>query len=85
MVYAYVVGKRRGYLGREKRATARELERGFFSALLALVMPIIIIGGIVGGVFTATESGVVAVMYALVLGLITYVDGLVMWLPNMLK
>ncbi|MFB3818428.1 MAG: TRAP transporter large permease [Candidatus Methylomirabilales bacterium] len=72
MVYAYYVGRQRGYLGREKRATAGEVARGFASALLAMLMPAIIIGGIISGVFTPTESGVVAVFYALVLGMFVY-------------
>lgn len=42
----------------------------FKRAILALVMPIIIIGGIISGIFTATEAGVVAVAYAFVVGLV---------------
>lgn len=72
MGYAYYLGKKRGYRGREKRASVREMVSGFFSALLAMLMPIIIIGGIIGGIFTPTESGVVAVVYAIVLGLFIY-------------
>ncbi len=72
MAYAYYVGRQRGYLGRERRATLGEIGRGFVSALLALLMPLIIIGGIIGGVFTATESGVIAVVYALLLGRFVY-------------
>jgi C4-dicarboxylate transporter DctM subunit len=48
------------------------LFRSFISALGALVMPIIIVGGILGGVFTATEAAVVATVYALVAGLFIY-------------
>ncbi len=72
MAYAYHVGRRRGYHGRETRATLGEIGRGFVNALLAMLMPIIIIGGIISGIFTPTESGVVAVVYALVLGLLVY-------------
>ena len=72
MTYSYYVGKKRGYKGREKRATLAEIVRGFMNALLAMLMPIIIIGGIIGGIFTPTESGVVAVVYALALGLFVY-------------
>jgi tripartite ATP-independent transporter DctM subunit len=39
------------------------------AALIALVMPVIIVGGVVGGVFTPTESSAVAVVYALIVGL----------------
>jgi C4-dicarboxylate transporter, DctM subunit len=72
MAYSYYVGKQRGYKGREKRASLAEVVRGFMDALLAMLMPIIIIGGIIGGIFTPTESGVVAVIYALFLGLFVY-------------
>jgi C4-dicarboxylate transporter, DctM subunit len=72
MILSYFIGKKRGYVGRATRATCREMVAGFGSALLALLMPIIIIGGIVGGVFTPTESGVIAVFYAIVLGMFVY-------------
>ena len=72
MAYSFYVGKQRGYRGREKRASLREIARGFVNALLAMLMPIIIIGGIISGVFTPTESGVVAVVYALLLGKFVY-------------
>jgi C4-dicarboxylate transporter DctM subunit len=48
------------------------MANGFLSAALALVMPIIIIGGIVGGIFTATEAAAVAVAYACVIGIFVY-------------
>ena len=72
MAYSYYVGKQRGYKGREERAALAEIVRGFMNALLAMLMPIIIIGGIISGIFTPTESGVVAVVYALALGLFVY-------------
>ena len=42
------------------------------SASLALMTPLIIVGGIVGGLFTPTEASVVAVIYSLVIGLLVY-------------
>ncbi len=50
-------------------ARLREIVRTVRISLIALVMPVIIVGGIVGGVFTPTESSAVAVVYALVVGL----------------
>ncbi|GEO38787.1 tripartite ATP-independent transporter DctM subunit [Skermanella aerolata] len=54
----------------------REGQLGFTAALkrsaLALLMPVVIIGGIYGGVFTPTEASVVAVFYALVVGMVVY-------------
>jgi len=84
MAYSYYVGRKRGYVGRETRAGLGEILRGLGNALLAMIMPIIIIGGIIGGVFTPTESGVVAVAYALLLGLFVYRE--LRWrdIPNLL-
>ncbi len=53
-------------------AGARELLGAFKDALLALTMPGIILGGILGGVFTPTESSAVAAVYAFVLGVFIY-------------
>jgi len=66
-----VYAKRRGYPV-YARATAAEFARALLRALVPLAMPAIIIGGIVGGFFTATEASVVAVLYALLLGLFVY-------------
>jgi C4-dicarboxylate transporter DctM subunit len=72
MAYSFHIGKQRGYKGREQRATLTEIVRGFLNAFLAMLMPGIIIGGIISGIFTPTESGVVAVIYALILSLFVY-------------
>ncbi|NYT78939.1 TRAP transporter large permease [Alcaligenaceae bacterium] len=49
-----------------------ELCVAFREAVLALMMPVIILGGIYGGLFTATEASCIAVLYGLVLGLFVY-------------
>jgi tripartite ATP-independent transporter DctM subunit len=48
------------------------LSVAFSKASLALLMPVIVLGGIYGGVFTPTEASVVAVFYALILGMFIY-------------
>lgn len=55
---------------RHPRASLGEIGRAFAGAAGALVMPVIIVGGILTGFFTATESGVVAIIYALIYGLV---------------
>ncbi len=65
----HIVSIRRGYKFTSKRASWNERLRGFLKALPALMMPVIIIGGILSGTFTATESAAVAVFYALFVGL----------------
>lgn len=72
MIYSYIVGKKRHYVGREKKATAKEIITTGKDAVLALIMPVIIIGGILSGIFTATESGAIACAYALILGAFVY-------------
>jgi C4-dicarboxylate transporter DctM subunit len=72
MIYSYYIGKKNGYQARTKRATFKEVLVGLKDAVLALIMPIIIIGGIVSGMFTATESGVIAVFYAIIIGIFVY-------------
>ncbi|HSC70507.1 MAG TPA: TRAP transporter large permease [Candidatus Methylomirabilis sp.] len=72
MAVAYVWNTKRGWeSGSGKRFSLQRVRTTFRGALLALVTPIIIIGGIVSGAFTATEAGVVAAAYALVAALAT--------------
>ncbi len=53
-------------------------------AALALLMPVIVLGGIYGGVFTPTEASVVAVFYALIVGVLVYRETRVSDLPRVL-
>ena len=72
MIVAYIVCSRRGYDTDVRRYTIREKVAAFLDALPALMMPVIILGGIYGGIFTATEAACVAVVYGLVVGGIVY-------------
>ncbi len=71
MLTAYVISKKKGFVGTEK-ATPKEILVSFKDAILALMMPVIILGGIYGGIFTATEAAVVAVFYGLLVGVFIY-------------
>ncbi|WP_114011767.1 TRAP transporter large permease [Cohaesibacter intestini] len=66
----HYVSTKHGYRGRDHRASRSELFSSIFQAIPALVMPAIILGGILLGVFTPTEAGAVASAYALLLGLV---------------
>ncbi|MBO6674153.1 MAG: TRAP transporter large permease [Rhizobiales bacterium] len=66
-----IVSTRAGYRGQETRASASELGQATLAALPAIIMPAIILGGILFGVFTPTEAGAVASAYALLLGVVT--------------
>ncbi|KSU64664.1 hypothetical protein AS034_02170 [[Bacillus] enclensis] len=56
----------------EKRATLKEVWKSFLDAFWALLAPVIIIGGILLGFFTATEASVVAVIYSLLVSMFIY-------------
>ncbi len=72
MILIFFFAKRRGYPCEKVDLTFSTLMRTTVEASGALVMPIIIVGGILGGVFTATEAAVVAVVYAFVIGKFVY-------------
>lgn len=68
------VAKKRQYIGREIPMSRRERWNAFFKAVPALLMPVIILGGIYGGIFTATEAAGVAVVYGFFVGIFIYKD-----------
>jgi len=69
MITTYIIAKRRNYPVSPK-PTAREFFQAFFNTIDALIMPVIIVGGVLSGIFTATESGAIAVLYALIIGIV---------------
>jgi C4-dicarboxylate transporter DctM subunit len=71
MVMVWFVAKREG-LPKEERASIREMLRAARDAVPPLLMPVIILGGILSGIFTATESAVIAVVYGMVLSMAVY-------------
>ena len=71
MAVCYVIGVREGH-PKEARATWRQRMVAFRDAALALLTPVIIMGGILGGVVTPTEAGVLGAIYALVVGALVY-------------
>lgn len=71
MILVRFVSKARGYAPlRTTRVTGREFGAALKPAILPLCLPIIIIGGIRLGLFTATEAGAVAIVYSMLLGVI---------------
>jgi len=68
---AYLISRHHGYSG-ERWGTPKEIWQAFKGAIWGLLAPLIILGGIYGGVFTPTESAVVAVFYGLIVGFLIY-------------
>jgi tripartite ATP-independent transporter DctM subunit len=71
MATVYVYAKIYGY-PIYARSSLLDFARAFAQAILALMTPLIIVGGIVGGFFTPTEASVIAVLYSLLLGVFVY-------------
>jgi tripartite ATP-independent transporter DctM subunit len=71
MVLIYVQARREN-LPREPRPSMGEVGRACARGVLPLLAPAIILGGILGGIVTPTEAAVLAVLYALLLGLVIY-------------
>ena len=69
MAMTVFLARRRNYPKRERRAPPAELWTSFRGAFLPMLTPIIILGGILSGVFTPTEAAAAAVIYALALSL----------------
>ncbi|MCB0423348.1 MAG: TRAP transporter large permease [Flavobacteriaceae bacterium] len=67
MIVAYFWAKKKGYnVG--KRSSLKEVVKTFWSAFPSLMLLVVIMGGIVMGIFTATEASAIAVLYTLILG-----------------
>lgn len=73
MIATYVISVKRNYPKGEKQPF-KVVIKSFFDAFWALLMTVIILFGILGGYFTPTEASIVAVVYALVVGLFVYRD-----------
>jgi TRAP transporter, DctM subunit len=76
MIMNYILLKRSGFvtpkLTAEQDLKGKALALSIRDALIAVMMPVVIIGGILGGVFTPTEAAGVAVVYAFIVGAVVF-------------
>ena len=72
ILIAYLVSRKRGYRGLERRGSPKEILIAFKNSIWAILAPVIILGGIYAGVFTPTEAAVVAVFYSLFVAVVIY-------------
>jgi tripartite ATP-independent transporter DctM subunit len=73
MAIVYFLAKRRHY-PKSERVAFKEMVKSFFIAIPALSAPVVIIGGMVSGIFTPNEAGVVACFYAMAIAFFVYRD-----------
>ncbi|MFD2705879.1 TRAP transporter large permease [Salibacterium lacus] len=71
ILYIYVYSKKQN-LPRDKKATFRELMQATVKAFWALLIPVIILGGIYAGIFTPTEAAGISAVYALIISVFVY-------------
>lgn len=74
MLVTYVIARKRNFPRGERITSLRQVLVAVSDGFIPLLMPFIILGGIISGVFTATEASAVAVVYGLVVGLLVYRD-----------
>jgi C4-dicarboxylate transporter, DctM subunit len=72
IAWAYYYSKKKGYKGTNEPTSFRNIGLAFWEAKWALLIPIIILGGIYGGIFTPTEAAVIAVVYGLFAAMVLY-------------
>lgn len=72
MLYTYIYSKKRGWQGVARNRTIGTFTKAFWNAKWALMVPVIILGGIYGGLMTPTEAAALAAFYGLIVGLFVY-------------
>ena len=72
MILNFFSSKKNHYGVKHERASAKERWKSFNEAKWSLLVPVIILGGIYGGIFTPTESAVVACLYGIIVSLFVY-------------
>mgnify|MGYP000259460963 FL=1 len=71
-VYTVIYSTKKGYTGDSRKYTFKEVIAIFIDAIPALLVPVIVLGGIYGGVFTPTEAAAVAAVYGIIVSVFVY-------------
>ncbi len=74
MIATYIIATKRDFPRGERIKSLHQAAKAIADGFIPLLMPFIILGGIIGGIFTATEASAIAVVYGLVVGLLVYRD-----------
>ena len=82
-IYSSIHCKRAG-IGLTKKYSGKEIWKSFVDAIWALLMPVIILGGIYSGIFTPTEAATVSVVYGFIIGVFVYKEIKLKDIPNII-
>ncbi len=72
MSYSFWISKKKGWKGEQKERNAKTITKAFWDAKWALMVPVIVLGGIYGGFMTPTEAAAVAAFYGIIVGVFIY-------------
>jgi C4-dicarboxylate transporter DctM subunit len=72
MIFAYIYSRRKGLRGEARERSMKSISLAMWDAKWALAVPIIILGGIYGGIMTPTEAASIAALYGLLVGVFIY-------------
>lgn len=84
IVWSYIYSKKMGYRGLDEPTSVKKMVSSVWDAKWALLIPIIILGGIYGSFFTPTEAAVIAVVYGLFAAMILYRELKIKDLPKII-
>lgn len=85
MIWSYIYSRKNNYRGNGEKFTLKNMLSRINEAKWAILIPIIILGGIYGGIFTPTEAAVVAVVYAAVISLFVYKEITIKSFPGVIR
>ncbi|MFD1416593.1 TRAP transporter large permease [Oceanobacillus jeddahense] len=74
LLVVYIISKKNGWQGERKTFSLNSSAKAAWDAKLALLVPVIILGGIYGGLMTPTEAAAVAAAYGIIIGMFVYKD-----------
>jgi tripartite ATP-independent transporter DctM subunit len=83
MLVSGIISKKRNY-GAGNKAGLLQILKAFKGAILSLLLIVIVLGGILGGIFTATEAAAIAVLYSFILAVVVYREVKIKELPGIL-
>jgi C4-dicarboxylate transporter, DctM subunit len=72
LTVSFIMSRKAGYVGTGRAFNMKEFIKSLWDGIWALLMPIIILGGIYGGIFTPTEAAVVALVYGIFVSMVIY-------------
>lgn len=84
MGFCHIISKNKGYGRSESRFSHTNLMTTFRRSVLAILIPVVVVGGIVTGVFTPTESSIIAVVYSLIVAIFIYNEMTLWQIPRVL-